>query len=113
MLNKGVDGLWMDATEPELADKRVTILTRSAFTGQQRNGAITWSGDINASYDVLRRQISAGLNFCYVLTNGTRNPHAICQIENRHFVNRKLIRTISGLFPNRNGGPQVPYPQET
>ncbi len=43
--------------------KRVVILTRSAFTGQQRNGAISWSGDISANWETLRRQIPAGLSF--------------------------------------------------
>jgi alpha-D-xyloside xylohydrolase len=45
------------------SDKRVFILTRSAFAGQQRYGANTWSGDITASWEVFRHQISAGLNF--------------------------------------------------
>jgi alpha-D-xyloside xylohydrolase len=49
------------ATAP---NKRVFILTRSAYAGQQRTGAATWSGDITASWDVLARQIPAGLNFC-------------------------------------------------
>jgi alpha-D-xyloside xylohydrolase len=44
-------------------NKRVVILTRSAFTGQQRNGIINWSGDISANWETLRRQIPAGLNF--------------------------------------------------
>jgi len=44
-------------------DKRVVILTRSAYAGQQRNSAITWSGDIQATWDVLKNQIPAGLNF--------------------------------------------------
>jgi alpha-D-xyloside xylohydrolase len=43
--------------------KRPFILTRSAYAGQQRNAAITWSGDTTASWDVLRRQIPAALNF--------------------------------------------------
>jgi alpha-D-xyloside xylohydrolase len=47
------------------SDKRVYILTRSAFAGQQRNAATTWSGDITASWDVFRKQIPAGLNFCF------------------------------------------------
>ncbi len=107
-LNKGIfslgmDGWWMDSTEPDhlsfqpsdfdtktsmgsfrkvrnayplmtvggvydhqrsvSRDKRVFILTRSAFAGQQRFGANTWSGDVTASWDALRNQISAGLNF--------------------------------------------------
>jgi len=45
-------------------EKRVFILTRSAYAGQQRYGAVTWSGDIHAQWDVFRNQISAGLNFC-------------------------------------------------
>lgn len=42
--------------------KRVFILTRSMFAGQQRYGANTWSGDVTASWHALRNQISAGLN---------------------------------------------------
>ncbi|MCS7112560.1 MAG: glycoside hydrolase family 31 protein [Nitrososphaerota archaeon] len=102
----GIDGWWLDATEPEtgvgwasfytpfhssttamgsgarylnayslmttkavyegqrsISDKRVVILTRSAFTGQQRYSAITWSGDICHDWGILREQIPAGLNF--------------------------------------------------
>ncbi len=43
--------------------KRVCNLTRSGYTGQQRYGTILWSGDIAATWDTLRRQIAAGLNF--------------------------------------------------
>ena len=43
--------------------KRVVILTRSAYAGQQRNSAITWSGDIQGTWSVLKSQIPAGLNF--------------------------------------------------
>jgi alpha-D-xyloside xylohydrolase len=43
--------------------KRVVILTRSAYAGQQRNAAISWSGDISANWETLRRQIPAGLSF--------------------------------------------------
>jgi len=45
------------------SDKRVCILTRSAFLGQQRYGIINWSGDIGGNWDSYRRQIVAGLNF--------------------------------------------------
>jgi alpha-D-xyloside xylohydrolase len=43
--------------------KRVVILTRSAYAGQQRNSAITWSGDIQGTWQVFKDQIPAGLNF--------------------------------------------------
>jgi alpha-D-xyloside xylohydrolase len=95
----GLDGWWLDASEPEFDplrgqmtylgpgdfiknayplfettavyegqrevtnDKRVVILTRSAFIGQQRNAAASWSGDISGNWETLRRQIPAGLNF--------------------------------------------------
>ena len=99
----GIDGWWLDATEPELSgkwgefrtfrtaagpgatvfnayplmtttgiyegqrsetdQKRVCLLTRSAYAGQQRNAAITWSGDIRGNWDVFAKQIPAGLNF--------------------------------------------------
>jgi alpha-D-xyloside xylohydrolase len=103
MHSLGIDGWWMDSSEPDHLDfkpsdmdnkthlgsfrkvrnafplmtvggvythqraidsnKRVFILTRSAFAGQQRYGANTWSGDVNSSWNTLRNQISAGLNF--------------------------------------------------
>jgi alpha-D-xyloside xylohydrolase len=43
--------------------KRVVIFTRSAFSGQQRYGAISWSGDISANWVTFQRQIPAGLSF--------------------------------------------------
>jgi alpha-D-xyloside xylohydrolase len=43
-------------------NKRVFILARSAFAGQQRNGSMVWSGDINSDWGVFRKQISGGLN---------------------------------------------------
>lgn len=97
----GVDGWWLDATEPERvseyrksnnfrgsserylntysledvknvyegqrqtsSDKRVFILTRSSFAGQQRYAAATWSGDIGTSFKNLKTSVTAGLNFC-------------------------------------------------
>src|SRR5271167_2694504 len=43
--------------------KRVFILSRSAFAGTQRNSVTAWSGDINSDWETLRRQVPAGLNF--------------------------------------------------
>ena len=107
-LNKGIfqlgmDGWWMDSTEPDhfnhkesdfdrqtglgsyrsvrnayplvsvggvsdhqralTQDKRVIILTRSGFLGQQRYGSNVWSGDVQSSWDMFRKEITAGLNF--------------------------------------------------
>jgi len=55
------EGLRKDAP-----DRRAMILTRSAFPGQQRYASATWSGDIGNSWETLRRQVTAGLD--YVVT---------------------------------------------
>ncbi|MDR2940150.1 MAG: DUF5110 domain-containing protein [Clostridiales bacterium] len=46
------------------SEKRVVNLMRSGYTGQQRYGAILWSGDISADWVTLKRQVTAGLNLC-------------------------------------------------
>ena len=78
------------------SDKRVFILTRSAFAGQQRYGANTWSGDINSSWESLRNQIPAGLNFSL-----TGNPN----------FNSDIGGFFAGVY-KRNGGPQNKMFQE-
>lgn len=45
-------------------NKRIFTLTRSAFTGQQRYAALSWSGDTEASYKIMVEQIAGGLNVC-------------------------------------------------
>ena len=45
------------------SQKRVCILTRSAFLGQQRYGTINWSGDVGGNWDAYKKQIVAGLNY--------------------------------------------------
>ena len=102
LFSLGIDGWWIDSSEPDHMDfkpsdldnktylgsfrkvrnafplmtvggvyqhqravtsaKRVFILTRSAFAGQQRYATNVWSGDVTASWTALRNQISAGLN---------------------------------------------------
>jgi alpha-D-xyloside xylohydrolase len=43
--------------------KRVFILSRSAFSGAQRNSITAWSGDVISDWVTFKRQIPAGLNF--------------------------------------------------
>ncbi len=43
--------------------KRVFIMTRSAFAGQQHYGSGMWSGDVASSWDMLRKQVPAGLSY--------------------------------------------------
>ncbi|WP_438026511.1 glycoside hydrolase family 31 protein [Sorangium sp. So ce233] len=49
------------ATGPK--QKRVYVLTRSAFAGQQRYATTCWSGDIDSNFQTYAKQIPAGLNF--------------------------------------------------
>ena len=44
-------------------NKRVVILSRSSYLGQQRYGAAAWSGDISGNWLTFARQIRGGLNF--------------------------------------------------
>lgn len=55
----GVQDHWKATTDR----KRVFLLTRSAFLGQQRVGATVWSGDVYSTYWGLSHQVAAGLNF--------------------------------------------------
>ena len=48
---------------PASEQKRVFILSRSAFAGAQRNSITAWSGDVESDWLSFRRQIPAGLNF--------------------------------------------------
>ena len=59
MHTTGLQQHWKSTTDR----KRVFLLTRSAFLGQQRVGATVWSGDVYGSYWGLRHQVAAGLNF--------------------------------------------------
>ena len=43
-------------------NKRVLILSRAAYLGSQRTGALFWSSDINPTWEALARQIPSGLN---------------------------------------------------
>ena len=44
-------------------EKRVFIMTRSSYAGQQHYGSNMWSGDVASSWDMLRKQVPAGLSF--------------------------------------------------
>ncbi len=53
-----------DGQRQAAPNQRVFILTRSAYAGQQRYAAATWSGDISSTWTAMRSQIPAGLGFC-------------------------------------------------
>ncbi len=51
-----------DNTRKVLPEKRVPILTRSVYPGEQRYGVIHWSGDISATWENYRTQLAELLN---------------------------------------------------
>ena len=55
----GIAEHWKQTTQ----EKRVMLLTRSAFLGQQRVGTTVWSGDVYPTNWAFQHQIAAGLNF--------------------------------------------------
>jgi alpha-D-xyloside xylohydrolase len=57
--NEGIQENWRKASEA----KRVFLLTRSSFLGQQRVGGTVWSGDVYTSFWALNRQVAGGLNY--------------------------------------------------
>jgi alpha-D-xyloside xylohydrolase len=59
MHNEGIQANWRKASE----QKRVFLLTRSAFLGQQRVGGTVWSGDVYGSFWGLTHQVAGGLNY--------------------------------------------------
>ena len=45
-----------------ISDDEPVTLTRCAYLGSQKYGALVWSGDIYSSFDTLKTQVIAGLN---------------------------------------------------
>ena len=43
--------------------KRLFLMTRSSYLGQQRYGSFCWSGDVVSQWNVMRKQIAGGLNY--------------------------------------------------
>jgi alpha-D-xyloside xylohydrolase len=56
-------GAIYDGFRRDLPQKRGLILSRDAYLGVQRKGAIVWSSDIYPTWDTFRRQIPTGLDF--------------------------------------------------
>ena len=58
-----VRGVYQAQRKEASNQKRVFIMTRSSFAGQQHYGSNMWSGDVASSWDMLRKQVPAGLSF--------------------------------------------------
>ena len=58
-----VRGIYKSQRKDYAGEKRVFIMTRSSYAGQQHYGSNMWSGDVNSSWDMLRKQVPAGLSY--------------------------------------------------
>jgi alpha-D-xyloside xylohydrolase len=58
-----VRGIYTSQRKDYSGEKRVFIMTRSSYAGQQHYGSNMWSGDVNSSWDMLRKQVPAGLSY--------------------------------------------------
>lgn len=58
-----VRGIYQAQRKEANSQQRIFIMTRSSFAGQQHYGSNMWSGDVNSSWDMLRKQVPAGLSF--------------------------------------------------
>lgn len=65
-----VEGVYDNQRASGKDGRRVCILTRSGWVGQQRTGANVWSGDVQSNWESFRNQIPAGLGFAM-----TGNPN--------------------------------------
>ncbi len=94
-----VRGVYQAQRNTPPVSKRVFIMTRSAFAGQQHYGSNMWSGDVASSWDMLRKQVPAGLNFSL-----TGNPN----------FNTDIGGFFCGSYNTRGGGsaPRNPQYQE-
>ena len=59
MSNKGIYEQQRALSE----QKRLFLMTRSSYFGQQHYGSFCWSGDVSSQWSVMRKQIAAGLNY--------------------------------------------------
>ena len=84
------------AQRKDYGQKRVFIMTRSSYAGQQHYGSNMWSGDVNSSWDMLRKQVPAGLSYSL-----TGNPN----------FNTDIGGFFCGSYNTRGGGSAPRNPQ--
>ena len=72
-------------------NKRVFLLTRSGFAGEQRYSTATWSGDIGTRWEDMRAQMTAGINYSMCgLPFWGMDQGGFC-VENRYVAAQQLF----------------------
>ncbi len=93
--------------------KRVFILSRSAFAGDQRNGVTAWSGDINSDLLSFRRQIPAGLNFALSgIPYWTTDIGGFVSAGSRRSSLPRVVRALVSVRHVQSYSPRARNPQD-
>lgn len=90
----------------EYPNERVLNLTRSAYSGQQRYGAVTWSGDVASTWEQLEEQIPAGLNFTMAgvpywthdIGGFFRDSKSMNPVFDSQYTNKEFIELMARWF---------------
>ncbi|AUP81260.1 glycoside hydrolase family 31 protein [Flavivirga eckloniae] len=90
----------------EYPNERVFNLTRSAYAGQQRYGAASWSGDVAATWEQFAEQIPAGLNFMMAgvpywttdIGGFFRDAQSLNPIYKDQYTNQEFIELLTRWF---------------
>jgi alpha-D-xyloside xylohydrolase len=90
----------------EFPNERVFNLTRSAYAGQQRYGAASWSGDVQSTWEQFAEQIPAGLNFTMAgvpywthdIGGFFRDSNSLNPIYDSQYTNPEFIELLTRWF---------------
>ncbi|MFR9578056.1 MAG: TIM-barrel domain-containing protein [Rikenellaceae bacterium] len=90
----------------EFPEERVFNLTRSAYSGQQRYGVASWSGDVAGTWEQFAEQIPAGLNFSMAgvpywthdIGGFFRDSRSMNPIYDSQYTNIEYIELLSRWF---------------
>ncbi|MDO5971784.1 glycoside hydrolase family 31 protein [Flavivirga aquimarina] len=90
----------------EYPNERVFNLTRSAYAGQQRYGATSWSGDVAGTWEQFAEQIPAGLNFTMAgvpywthdIGGFFRDSKSLNKVYDSQYTNQEYIELLTRWF---------------
>ncbi|WP_372772885.1 TIM-barrel domain-containing protein [Mangrovibacterium sp.] len=95
-----------EGKEKEYPNERILNLNRSAFTGQQRYGSVTWSGDVASTWEQFAEQISAGLNFTMAglpywshdIGGFFRDSNSMNPVFDNQYTNNEFVELLARWF---------------
>jgi alpha-D-xyloside xylohydrolase len=98
-----------DGFRKDKPEQRALILSRDAYLGAQRNGAIFWSSDILPTWDTFKRQIPTGLDFAASgLTYWSNDTGGWQYLPAEHHAAHKLLIDPSDARDNVGGYDDFP-----